>query len=156
VKSFASTDRQLASTSLIVGKRLLLSFSPLEITFFTPALRASVTNCSDLNMVHMSMGTPGAMRDISPAASNPFLTGMAKSMMTRFGCKLTKSSTAAWPFSASPQTRSSGFCSMHKRIALRTDGLSSTRSIFVAMVLSNGHELGLLVSKGRLSVRLGL
>src|SRR4029077_20296562 len=82
-------------------------------------------------MVNMTMGVVGAISLICRAASNPFITGMDRSRMTKSGSSSLTFSMATAPFGASAQIFQLGFCSIQRRRARRIMELSSTIRIFL-------------------------
>jgi hypothetical protein len=76
-------------------------------------------------MVNITISVFGAQVAICRAASSPFITGICKSSSTTSGCNSFTFSTATLPFSASPHTSQSLFCSMVERKRRRIRALSS-------------------------------
>ena len=77
------------------------------------------------------MGVVGAISLICRAASNPFITGIDRSRMTKSGSSSLTFSMATAPFGASAQTFQLGFCSIQRRRARRIMELSSTMRILL-------------------------
>src|ERR1700736_1798924 len=82
-------------------------------------------------MVNITMGVAGAISLICRAASNPFITGIDRSRMTKSGSNSLTFSMATAPFGASAQTFQLGFCSIQRRRARRIMELSSTIRILL-------------------------
>src|SRR5205807_2045617 len=82
-------------------------------------------------MVNITMRVVGAISLICRAASNPFITGIERSRMTKSGSSSLTFSMATAPFGASAQTFQLGFCSIQRRRARRIMELSSTIRILL-------------------------
>src|SRR5215831_2317678 len=87
ISAIAATGSGSRSCRIVGTSRLLSDF---ERTFRIPDLRATASTCGDLWRLHKTMGRSGRKCEISFAAENPSLIGMARSRTTMFG----RSSTA--------------------------------------------------------------
>src|SRR5579859_1943114 len=97
-----------------------------KTTAWTPASFASRSIPSASSTVNKMIFVSGTLFRSSDAAAKPFITGIARSRMTRSGLRFTAFSIASRPFSASPETSKSASTAKSRRTKVRTTALSST------------------------------
>jgi hypothetical protein len=93
-------------------------------------------------MVNRIIGIPGEIAEIRFAVSSPFIPGIERSRITKWGFRSTSILRAVSPFSASPHTVQSVFDSIADRTYLRAGRLSSTIRILKGTALPFVQKIG--------------